>query len=621
MTIGAQAFNVLTEFKFEIGSALINSQTLQKNVEGLSQAANEALGSFQTLGVGIAANLGLADTGLLGILGSALSASEKFRDAQRSFANIISANMEHFKGSVDTFQERLDASEDTIRNIVAIGRQFAIPTSDLLNLSKTLAAQLAPSGLAGKHNFNVATDLARSLLKAAPLLGVDPGMIQGELANIIGGAAHQQNTLFRRLSNETTAFAPFAGPNASAKFNVLPITERVELLRKGLNQFSKDMEVLGDRFNSVTGQMNLLKDTFIGVGSILKPLGDAIRIPIAKVLTNLNHMLLTDGRQIVENISRLIKDVIKEPKNFIVDLLQLRELGGDLHKAKSFSELLISLTFLGTILGWLGVKGELLSAILTPVSTAFGFIARNIGVILPWIFRLAAFALPLIGTALAAVLPPMLAFLAIMQVISRAIAIAHVNDAAALPALINRFTELMLRLGTSFGIIISPLTSMFDFFARLLAPIFQVTLTGNILLDLLDGLAAVFEFVGFVVIQSMALISASFAALFSLVENFKAKILTGGLGSTVADAFFSEFDRFVAKNPIGQSEGNAVGANVTNIGTQNIAINNAFKEQQEPDRIAFTLKDQIRKLSQAPRQGRGNSFGGAASTAPLTTPG
>ena len=72
----------------------------------------------------------------------------------------------------------------------------------------------------------------------------------------------------------------------------------------------------------------------------------------------------------------------------------------------------------------------------------------------------------------------------------------------------------------------------------------------------------------------------------------------------VGDAFQKGFLDVFAGTEIGRPpEGNAVARNVTNIGK--VSIENKFKEQQEPDRIAFTIKDQLMRVANNPTQSKG----------------
>lgn len=50
------------------------------------------------------------------------------------------------------------------------------------------------------------------------------------------------------------------------------------------------------------------------------------------------------------------------------------------------------------------------------------------------------------------------------------------------------------------------------------------------------------------------------------------------------------------------SENNMISSQITNIGSVN--IQNSFKEQLEPDRIAFTIRDQLLSAARNPVSGR-----------------
>ncbi|MCK5600514.1 hypothetical protein KAR91_01525, partial [Candidatus Pacearchaeota archaeon] len=203
-----QAFQVVSDFRFEVGSALLGTRALQGQVDKLSDSADDALFSFKRLGFGLAASFGLGTSGFLGLLSQAVRTSEKFKITQLSFSNLISSNLEFLSGSVDTFNDRLRVSEQILINISKQSRKFGLPEQQLVDFTKLVSAQLIPKGLAGA-NFQTATNISRNLLKAAPTLGVTPSLVQGQLLRIIEGQATRGDTLFRRLLGETQAFAPF----------------------------------------------------------------------------------------------------------------------------------------------------------------------------------------------------------------------------------------------------------------------------------------------------------------------------------------------------------------------------------------------------------------------------
>jgi hypothetical protein len=165
--------------------------------------------------------------------------------------------MEHLTGSIGTFQERMATSASIMEKINKLAQEFSLPSGDLLDMSKLLAATLVPKGLAGT-NFGTAIDISRNFLKAAPTLGVDPGLAKGQLLDAIQGRASMGDTLFQRLMNETAAFKPFNKQGGPQAFNALPAPERVKLVGLALKQFASDMDVLKGNAMSLSGEMRRL---------------------------------------------------------------------------------------------------------------------------------------------------------------------------------------------------------------------------------------------------------------------------------------------------------------------------------------------------------------------------
>jgi hypothetical protein len=87
-----------------------------------------------------------------------------------------------------------------------------------------------------------------------------------------------------------------------------------------------------------------------------------------------------------------------------------------------------------------------------------------------------------------------------------------------------------------------------------------------------------------------------------------AKGLLPDIFSPVTDIFTTEFDRIMNENLASlKSPDGPIQNMITNIGK--VEIKNDFKEQLEPDRIAFTLVEQLKRVAQNPGQG-GRSFSG-----------
>lgn len=621
----APAFKVVSEFQFEIGSALLSTQSLQNEVGKLSSIADEVLFSFQSLGLGIASNLGLVGGGALGVFSNAIKSSEKFRDVQLSLSTVISANRDKLTGTIDSFNDRLLTSGSIIKDVVKDARKFGINEGALLDSTKLLSAQLVPKGLAG-DNFEIPRELSRNLLKASPVLGVDPGQVQGQLLRILEGSASLGDTLFRRLKSESSSFSDV---KTSQQFNALPAAERLDKLRKGLAQFTSDTEILNDRLNSLAGQFTVLRSLTSGADSIFRRLGEVIKVPIIKVMKEINRVLETQGARIVNVFAELLAPLIEDPRRVIINLLQMRSAIDDVGRTAQalttggifqlFGFLLSKLTKIAglasPVIGILGVSISVFSQALDQMNdplarvlgtfTKIGTVALIVGGLL-FKFGKLGIVMTFLGAALKVVILPALALFGIFQLLSRAAAIAKVSDAEKIVDVSARFAEVSGKILSSIDMILTPFAMLFNAMARLLAPLFSVTLTMNPLIDAMEITAGILDKLGNGFITLGALMDGSLAALAFFAENFDIVDAITGDGFDVAagaasKAFDEAFDQFVANAVSKQGQGgNTIVRN--NIQVDKIDIKNEFKEQQEPDRVAFTIKDQIMKAALNPVQ-------------------
>jgi hypothetical protein len=614
--IGPQVFQVLTEFRFEIGSAVANSKALQGAVEGISTAADNTLLSFQRLGLGLVAQMGLGPGSFLGILGAAIQASDKFGQSQRQFANIISSNMDHLTGSIGTFEERMASSAVIMQKINKLAQEFSLPASDLLDMSKLLAATLVPKGLAGT-NFGTAIDISRQFLKSAPTLGVDPGLAKGQLLDMIQGRASMNDTLFQRLMNETSAFKPFNKQGGPQAFNVLPAPERVRLVGLALKQFSSDMDVLKGNAMSLSGEMRRLGEAIKGPFSILKPLGDVILEPLLKMLHILNSELQMKGKEIVESLAKFLKPFISDPQALLVNILQLRKLKTDTKLAGEATGLLGIFLGVAHMLHMLGLQGTATHIALTGLTSGLRFLGIGIATLAGWVGTLLMFvtgASSVFGAIFSImnglvvvasrVLVPFALMLGLFQLISRARAIAQVEDTKSILGSTPAMATALAKLNTVINLLLEPFIRIYDYVARLIAPLFRVSYYFDILVFVIDQVA-----------NAVILVQGTFQGLvYALLEtlNQAQSLFTGGgfSFSKIGEAFNAGIDDMIEKNmtAIKNGEG-AVVQQTTNIAK--IEIQNNFKEQMEPDRIAFTLKDQLLKAANNPGQASGRSLQGA----------
>jgi hypothetical protein len=152
----------------------------------------------------------------------------------------------------------------------------------------------------------------------------------------------------------------------------------------------------------------------------------------------------------------------------------------------------------------------------------------------------------------------------------------------------------------------SPITNAIDLIARIISPIFQWSFALETLLTPIELLTQTLELLGTAVLLAQASISGLFNVLFEIIERVKT-FGTGGQFDSLKDAFDFGVQGFLNRNADKLGSGQGVISNqVTNIGK--VEIKNEFRENQEPDRIAFSLQKQLLKTAQAPTQARGRGF-------------
>lgn len=644
-------FHVLTEFKFGIGEALLNSERLQGAVGGISEAADNALLSLTKLGAGAAIQAGLTGVGIAGILGKSIQIADKFALSQNAFSNIISSNMEHLQGQIGTFNDRLLVTETIFNKIGVAAREFALDEGELLDMVKLTSAQLIPKGLAG-DNMQGSIDLSRNLLKSAPSLGLNIQDIQGQLLRTIEGGASMGDTLFRRLLTDTKAFAPFRGgapggaqgggmsgaagglatsmtkaANATAKFNALKPEQRIKVLQEALQQFASDTSVLKANVDSLGGQFRLMSNLLIGpISSILRPLGEALRKPIVQVMQTINHFLDTNGRQLIKSASRIISRLLEDPKKLLIDLMQLRELKKDVRMGahilgivEFMSGIPVILAFARRVLG-LVPNLKILERALEFVSTAGQRLKTTLfdlgGKAARFLFSMKGLTF-LFETAqfvVGSILFPLTLLVTILQGISRGIATAKVEDAEAFARLAPQIANFLEHMSVAMKNIFLPITLAIEGIAQITKEIFKMSTSVEFLTPALGGVAKFFEDFGESVVFVFGILAGAFSGLFQIIDNIARQgiaqaILGGTMFDGVGKAASEGMDDFIKRNTARVQEGKGVQNNVTNNNfSGSITIRNDFKEQQEPDRIAFKMSEQLQKLGQNRTQSRGRSL-------------
>lgn len=608
--IAGQAYRVLTEFRFEAGSAIATSGQLQSAVSGISGAADEALFSLRRLGIGVVSYLGPGMGGVIGTLYSAITSADKFTQSQIKIATMFQS-AGFFKGP-EGFAEALTAGSEAMERIQKTAQKFSLPAADLLGTASLIAPALMSKGL-DDSSMTKSLDLSRQFLKANPILGTDPGMAMGQLMGMVMGRTDMGGQFTQRLFADTKSLKGYSGQGGTQKFNALDPAKRIELLTSALGEFANNTKAAEAIAGTLNGQMQLMKDNLFGVFSVFRELGSVLIQPILQVFRAVNEYLKTQAPQIVANLSALIKPYVEDPKALIVNLLQLRSLKEDTLSAGKVLAVIGAFEGLYFVLGMLGIRAQVLTMAMNIMQIGWLGLGKILGLIGRGLMFLTGSTsmigmlfsgLNLIVMVVSRLLLPLALLVALFQLISRAIAIARVNDATAFLEIMPRFTAAMAYLNKAFLMLIDPFVVIFNAVATAIAPIFQfshwleaLVWIINLGADALVLFQAGFQGVVFVILQFVENLKAAFTG-----ESFN---IFGNLGAAFDAGTNDVFERIFGR--ISNAEGDPATSNkITQI--DKIEINNQFKEQQEPDRIAFTLRDQLVKAATNPLQAAGRSM-------------
>lgn len=715
-------FRVVTDFQFEIASAVANASTLQNSLQSVTSAADALQNQLMAVPKMLLASFAGYFT-IGGIFNAAVGSQQKLQKASLALSNVISANMDKMSGDVGSFNERMMASRQIIESVARTANKFNLDESAMVTTFESMAAMLAPKGLAGT-NFNVALELSRGLLKSAPLLGVDPFLVQNQLREIIEGRAGMQNTLFARLSAETTAFQGVGkkGTDSVAKqFNTLSVTERLDRLRKGLLTFANDMDVVHGSAMLLSSLMTRIRNQIFGLNSVFRPLGEVLVPRLEMGLMMVSDAIENYARPFLERFAGLVEKIFQDPARAWATLQQIRGLQKDLAttgglfqriamvelvtmasafllNSKRIQNLISSagLPGLAKAIAALGIVSEVthkrISAVTGTDAIASAFVGiRTASGAFGKVAATVATGIQILRFALVRIAAPIVVVTTAFSIFTRAAAYAAVDLKLKWAALAKEFVQgsgarilsaswdiirifdnLMDRMARSVAFLASDLVENIKIFLAstagmevmsalaasleflrdsIVGTLSALAWGGRFLLSFQDNLLMNLAAIAWETDKALANIGLLFDAFFlDLVEAIKGPLT--GLMSVIdyamrghfvmargaldnlfsSDAVFGRNLRATSeqiglttanfKNPFEEAnrdfmevwnelrggfgkgaldEKTVVNRNIN----QNVNINQSFREQQEPDRIARSLVNTLKELADNPRQSRG----------------
>lgn len=612
MPFGNAVFTVMTHFNFEVADALLNTQMLQEGVDGVANAAQRAQSSLAGMSVGILSSMGALPASILGAVGASIKVSENFEQARLSWANLLQANQEYLSGPIDNFADRLAVSEGIMRRIVGEANKFGLDSKLLESYTKMHFTMFSPKGIGGADGDIEAfsTTFSRNLLKSAPNLGIDPELIGGQLQRAILGDASMSDPLIRRLAAETPAMKNYGSTAGVKALNTMDANKRVMILNESLAHFAKDAEIAEARANTLTGQLVIMKNHFFGLDAVLRPIGNVLRNLVVGALKYFNGVIDGPLRASLLSVGNIAKMIAPDIETAFLRMRHLQMAQEELNTTKTAVKtimLMEGLTFGWSLLGKAMPNVQIFQKSLLRVAGG-GIFAGIIGAFkfLPSIIKFMLPVLGFLGKALMwlgrMVLMPLAAIMFFSNIITRAKALANMDDMMAMPGLIQRFTKIGERFSEAISAIFGPISAGMDWWAQQLSFIFTTSFWMTVAADGLDWVADVLQGIGMIATGFWAFIETlggMAGYVFQLLEDGRWKELAGTNFGEMFDNLYTES----TKRIVDQLEAGKVSVkHQTNIGK--VEIQNKFKENLEPDRIAFTIKDQLQKLGQNALQGR-----------------
>ena len=597
-----QLFEVATEFKFEVGEAILGTNELTDSVKGLDSASQSAFSSLNYFASGLVAHLGLGSGGLLSILGAGIKLSEEFRVTSLGFVNSFSSNMKYLSGDINTFNEKLETSGVLMDNIKDIGAKYGISSNALANMTQKLAPPLAARHKLGE-NYGGGIEMAKNITISAESMGLNPTVLADSILGAMSGQG-LHGKAFARLVN-TTAFRESGIKNQQA-LATMPVDKKIDLLNKALKDLAMDSDSLTYRMNSFDKQIISLRES---LSPMLTMIGDAILKPMIMVLKEVNSFLQANGKKIGASISALMGNIFEDPKKLFASIYQMKSIKSDIASAFNLATIIDLFAFIVPMLMKVKFSGAIIAKFMEMKAFLIGYadIGRYFMTVSGgWSAIVSGVKYILSGLASFSLLFVGIFFL--MQVFSRAKGIAAANDIEGILRATPEAIDALVKWKKVIELLIFPFQFFVERFAQLISPLMESTFWINVLLPKLSGLAD-----ALMTLETPLLwITALANGLFNVTVGRKLG-MTKDVG--VVDAFKQGWNDVMGKSQINgdptKSRQNVVyNANGVNITMQ-------FKEQLEPDRIAFSLKEQLYKAMKNQTQAKGSSLQGSFATAPF----
>lgn len=611
--------NIVSKFKFETGSSMLNISNVQKGFDGLSKSAksleNQMKGLMTTTSMSVTGGFG----GIVGVIKQATDASEKFYLSARKLATLTTGS--HTKLQLQTrgpteidneyfskFANSMENATKQINRVAQEASQFGIDAGQFVDAFTTLNAILLPKGAAGK-NYEQVRSLARNSMLGASVLGLEDWQVRDRITSLVAGEVQNpQQLLFRRLKQETEAFQGLS----LSQFNAMKMKKRVETVNKAFDQFLDKPGVLESHLRSLSVQMTILRNRTMGLDSVFKDVGFTIRTVTVDALIEVNKWILEKFKPALNTITREIGRHLTGLDRLKDAYVQVNKLSR-LSTTWDFSKTVAGFGFLVFELGALLVT--LLGVVRTTKVFGGSLYFLN-AVLIKGLTLLTSFRwiLSFVIAGLTKFLKIFTGVFILFRIIDSAKAQAKLRDLEKGINTIDKFAESMVFLSRKMMEIMSPAIALIDELASSFAHLFSYSFWGKFIEGFLRSTVVVDS-----VAVSMGILHKVFVGLqtatVGVLKTFEnlyeafSTILKQGVGGAFDQfkenqqalalslvkfqmakekSFYEALQQRQLKDLLPN-----VQKNVLNIAK--VEIRNQFKENIEPDRVAVAIKDLFEK--------------------------
>lgn len=339
----AQAFEVVTHFVFE-EAALKGTDSIVQGIEKVSGAAKQLKLDIARIGISFGKSFTGWEGGLIGFGKTLLDISMNFKTTHREIANIIQTIS---KGSHD-YQQSLVKSNDLIEKGSEIAYQFAVDERDLvekvgvMGMSVTERKGFKKSGADPTMMPEKMLDLTRASMKMETALSMLPGTQMG--LRMLQGRVGKNLPAWTDLMSKAGPELKKAGLDSAAgiqrQLDKDPVKAIDDMIRI-FDKFNASAGAVKDRVESVEGSLTRLRNIFLGLSSLFLELSMVVNRAVRQALVWFVEFSRGPLTEILKALSPLIEKFAGNNTKLARTIFEVSGAAENAQKSKFWTTILV----------------------------------------------------------------------------------------------------------------------------------------------------------------------------------------------------------------------------------------------------------------------------------------